>query len=78
MCLTYALQYYDKVLLGHAAIFGLIKDTHLDGGPLRFVHFLQEDHLQILTYISYSNASMIFYVGYIVGCYPVCKQMNPH
>ncbi|KIW29538.1 uncharacterized protein PV07_05350 [Cladophialophora immunda] len=52
MCITYALQYYDKVLLGHAAIYGLIADLNLQG-------------------LRYSNASMIFYCGYIAGAFPV-------
>ena len=26
--------------------------------------------------LRYSNVSMIFYVGYIVGCYPVCSAFS--
>lgn len=36
LCLTYALQYYDKVILGHAAVFGLRAHMDLESG-LRWV-----------------------------------------
>lgn len=29
---TYGLQYYDKAMLGQAALFGLVEDLHLDIG----------------------------------------------
>ncbi|CAG8955640.1 hypothetical protein HYFRA_00009594 [Hymenoscyphus fraxineus] len=32
LCLTYGLQYYDKAMLGQAALFGLITDLHLNVG----------------------------------------------
>ncbi|KAE8336588.1 hypothetical protein BDV24DRAFT_178466 [Aspergillus arachidicola] len=54
MCITYGLQYYDKVVLSHAAIFGLLKDLDLVAQPTR-----------------YSNVSMIFYCGYLVGSLPI-------
>ncbi|KAJ4137145.1 hypothetical protein NW768_002726 [Fusarium equiseti] len=53
MCLTYALQYYDKVMIGHGAIFGLREDLDLVQG------------------LRYSNCTMIFFCGFIVGCYPL-------
>ena len=53
MCLTYALQYYDKVMIGHGAIFGLREDLDLVQG------------------LRYSNCTMIFFCGFIIGCYPV-------
>lgn len=62
MCITYGLQYYDKVILGHAAVYGLIQDLGLDVEPSR-----------------YSNASMIFYCGYLLGAFPISylSQMFP-
>ena len=60
MCATYALQYYDKAIIGHAAIFGLREDLDLMEG------------------LRYSNATLIFYCGFILGCYPVsCPQRSP-
>jgi hypothetical protein len=53
MCMTYASQYYDKVMIGHGAIFGLRED------------------LDIIQGLRYSNCTMIFFCGFIVGCYPV-------
>lgn len=32
LCITYGLQYYDKAMLGQAAIFGLVDDLKLDVG----------------------------------------------
>lgn len=51
--MTYALQYYDKVMIGHAAIFGLREDLGIAQG------------------LQYSNCTMIFFCGFILGCYPV-------
>jgi MFS family permease len=56
MCITYALQYYDKVMIGHAAIFGLREDLGIVDG------------------LQYSNCTMIFFCGFIIGCYPVRPQ----
>jgi hypothetical protein len=56
MCFTYALQYYDKVLLSQAAIFGLRTDLGIEDG------------------LKYSWVSLIFYFGYIAGCYPVRQR----
>ncbi|KAF5665259.1 allantoate permease [Fusarium circinatum] len=53
MCMTYAFQYYDKVMIGHGAIFGLRED------------------LDIIQGLRYSNCTMIFFCGFIVGCYPL-------
>jgi hypothetical protein len=36
LCTTYMLQYYDKAMLGQAAIFGLVQDLHLDVGNRYF------------------------------------------
>jgi hypothetical protein len=53
MCTTYALQYYDKAILGQAAVFGIRTDLDLLEGE------------------RYSNTTMVFYCGFIIGCYPV-------
>ncbi|CAI4215980.1 unnamed protein product [Parascedosporium putredinis] len=53
LCLTYSLQYYDKAMLGQAALFGLRTD------------------LDLLTGNRYSMSSSIFYLGFIIGAYPV-------
>ncbi|KAJ5087199.1 major facilitator superfamily domain-containing protein [Penicillium angulare] len=37
MCITYGLQYYDKVVLSHAAVFGLLEDLDMAAYPLRLV-----------------------------------------
>jgi hypothetical protein len=68
MCITYALQYYDKVLLGHAAIYSLIADLKLQG--LRLGDSSQMK-CQTADWNRYSNVSMIFYCGYIAGAFPV-------
>ncbi|KAH8673289.1 major facilitator superfamily domain-containing protein [Xylariales sp. PMI_506] len=53
MCATYALQYYDKAIIGHAAVFGLRTDLDLTQG------------------LRYSNTTLIFYCGFILGSYPL-------
>ncbi|KIL85006.1 hypothetical protein FAVG1_11877 [Fusarium avenaceum] len=37
MCLTYALQYYDKVMIGHSVIIGLREDLNIVQG-LRYLN----------------------------------------
>ncbi|GAA6048564.1 hypothetical protein JCM3770_006555 [Rhodotorula araucariae] len=58
------LQYYDKAVLGSAAIFGIIKDlglstTHVDAAGKTVTSTLR-----------YSTASSAFYWGYIVAVLP--------
>ncbi|KAH8898870.1 MFS general substrate transporter [Thozetella sp. PMI_491] len=53
LCATYSLQYYDKAMLGQAALFGLRTDLELTVGD------------------RYSFSSAIFYLGFIIGAYPV-------
>ncbi|KAG5994962.1 hypothetical protein E4U54_002986 [Claviceps lovelessii] len=53
MCVTYALQYYDKNILSQASLFGIRKDLGLDQGN------------------RFSWCASIFYLGYMVGAYPV-------
>ncbi|KAG5986415.1 hypothetical protein E4U52_000250, partial [Claviceps spartinae] len=53
MCVTYALQFYDKNILSQAALFGLRRDLGLDVGD------------------RFSWCASIFYLGFLVGAYPV-------
>ncbi|KAG6228299.1 hypothetical protein E4U34_004590 [Claviceps purpurea] len=53
MCVTYALQFYDKNILSQAALFGLRRDLGLDVGE------------------RFSWCASIFYLGFLVGAYPV-------
>jgi sugar phosphate permease len=63
MIITYALQYYDKGVLNQASLFGFLTDLDLrvevSPGPP-----------PVYSTIRYSQASMIFYCGYILGVYP--------
>jgi sugar phosphate permease len=63
MVLTNMIQYYDKGVLNQASIFGFIPDLGLSvvvspGPPA------------VVSTIRFSQASMIFYCGYIAGVYP--------
>ncbi|KAG5914542.1 hypothetical protein E4U42_000437, partial [Claviceps africana] len=53
LCVTYALQFYDKNILSQAALFGLRRDLALDQGD------------------RFSWCASIFYLGFLVGAYPV-------
>ncbi|KAG5980916.1 hypothetical protein E4U55_003473, partial [Claviceps digitariae] len=53
MCMTYALQFYDKNILSQAALFGIRQDLGLDQGD------------------RFSWCASIFYLGFLVGAYPV-------
>ena len=63
MIITYALQYYDKGVYNQASLFGFLKDLDLQvlvkAGPP-----------PVYSTLRYSQASMIFYCGYILGVYP--------
>ena len=63
MIITYALQYYDKGVLNQASLFGFLTDldlrTVVKAGPP-----------PVYSTIRYSQVSMIFYCGYILGVYP--------
>src|SRR5271156_815939 len=63
MVITYALQYYDKGVLNQASLFGFLDDLDLrtvvsPGPPI------------VYSTIRYSQVSMIFYCGYVLGVYP--------
>ncbi|KAF2647125.1 allantoate permease [Lophiostoma macrostomum CBS 122681] len=57
---TYGLQYYDKAMLGQAALFGLRTELHLLVGN------------------RYSMAAAIFYLGFIVGAYPLMMLVQKY
>jgi Major Facilitator Superfamily len=63
MIITYALQYYDKGVYNQASLFNFLIDldlrTVLSPGPPT-----------VYSTIRYSQASMIFYCGYLAGVYP--------
>ncbi|ODN73329.1 hypothetical protein, variant [Cryptococcus amylolentus CBS 6039] len=60
MLITYGLQYYDKSVLGTAAIYGIIKDLGLS------------ETINGVTYTTkYSTATAAFYYGYIVAVLPM-------
>ncbi|TNY20536.1 MFS general substrate transporter [Rhodotorula diobovata] len=59
------LQYYDKAVLGSAAIFGIIKDLGLST-----THIDPETGKAVVSTLRYSTASSAFYWGYIVAVLP--------
>ncbi|WVR03089.1 hypothetical protein IAU60_000078 [Kwoniella sp. DSM 27419] len=60
MLVTYGLQYYDKSVLGTAAVYGILKDLDLT----QTIHGV--------TYTTrYSTATAAFYYGYIVAVLPM-------
>ncbi|WVQ94140.1 hypothetical protein IAU59_001218 [Kwoniella sp. CBS 9459] len=60
MLVTYGLQYYDKSVLGTAAVYGILKDLDLTRT------------INGVTYTTrYSTATAAFYYGYIVAVLPM-------
>ncbi|POY76536.1 hypothetical protein BMF94_0377 [Rhodotorula taiwanensis] len=59
------LQYYDKAVLGSAAVFGAIKDLHLST-----THINPATGKAVVSTTRYSTASSAFYWGYIVAVLP--------
>ncbi|KAK6904696.1 allantoate permease [Kwoniella mangroviensis CBS 8886] len=60
MLITYGLQYYDKSVLGTAAVYGILKDLDLTRT------------INGVTYTTrYSTATAAFYYGYIVAVLPM-------
>jgi MFS family permease len=66
MMVTYTLQSYDKGILSAATQFNLNTDL-----GLTTVVGYEADGTPITNNRRYSNASMIFYIGYLVGTYPM-------
>jgi len=59
---TYGIQYIDKVILNTASQFGIIQDLHLS----QIVGY-NAQHVPIVSSQRYSNATLIFYWGYLCG-----------
>jgi MFS family permease len=66
MMVTYTLQSYDKGIMSAATQFGFNTDL----GLTTIVGY-EADGTAITNNQKYSNASMIFYIGYLVGTYPM-------
>ena len=66
MMVTYTLQSYDKGIMSAATQFGFNTDL-----GLTTVIGYEKDGTPITDNTKYSNASMIFYIGYLVGTYPM-------
>ena len=66
MVFTYFLQSYDKGILSSATQFGIEADLHLS----KVIGHTAAGKA-IVSNKKYSNASMIFYVGYLVGTLPM-------
>ncbi|KAJ5280281.1 hypothetical protein N7478_005653 [Penicillium angulare] len=66
MMFTYMLQSYDKGIMSAATQFGFNDDL-----GLTTVIGYEADGTAITNNQRYSNASMIFYIGYLVGTYPM-------
>ncbi|OAA75125.1 Major facilitator superfamily domain, general substrate transporter [Akanthomyces lecanii RCEF 1005] len=66
MMVTYTLQSYDKGVMSAATQFGFNDDLHLTTvtGHDAAGHPITNNK-------KYANASMIFYIGYLVGTYPM-------
>lgn len=66
MMVTYMLQSYDKGILSAATQF----DLNVDLGLTTVIGY-EANGTPITNNKKYSNASMIFYVGYVIGTYPM-------
>ncbi|TQW01067.1 MFS transporter [Cordyceps javanica] len=66
MMVTYTLQSYDKGVMSAATQFGFNEDLHLTA----VVGHDAAGH-PITNNKKYANASMMFYIGYLVGTYPM-------
>ncbi|KAJ5708970.1 hypothetical protein N7493_010304 [Penicillium malachiteum] len=66
MMVTYFLQSYDKGIMSAATQFGFETDLNLE-----YVVGYEADGTAETNSSRYSNASMIFYVGYLIGTYPM-------
>jgi hypothetical protein len=66
MMVTYTLQSYDKGIMSAATQFGFNTDLGLTVLSLG----TRKAGVAITDNQKYSNASMIFYIGYLCGTYP--------
>ncbi|GAA5822235.1 hypothetical protein JCM11251_006271 [Rhodosporidiobolus azoricus] len=65
LLISFGLQYWDKAVMGSAAVFGLIRDMDLSR-----THIDPETGRTITSTLRYSTASAAFYWGYIVAVLP--------
>ncbi|KAM0790032.1 hypothetical protein ACM66B_005361 [Microbotryomycetes sp. NB124-2] len=65
LTISYGLQYYDKAILGSAAIFGIIEDLGLS-----------TTRNGVVSTIRYSTASAAFYWGYAAAVLPVALVLQ--
>jgi MFS family permease len=63
MVITYALQYYDKGVFNQESLFGFLQSLDLEV-------LVSSTPKPTYSTLRYSQASMIFYCGYILGVYP--------
>lgn len=66
MMFTYFLQSYDKGILSSSTQFGILTDLDLEK-----VVGHEANGTAIISEKRYSNASMVFYLGYLVGTWPM-------
>lgn len=71
MMVTYTLQSYDKGIMSAATQFGFNTDL-----GLTTIIGHQQNGTPITNNQKYSNAAMIFYIGYLCGTYP-SMQLHP-
>ena len=71
MMFTYFLQSYDKGIMSAATQFGFNTDL-----GLTVVTGYTKAGVAITNNQRYSNASMIFYIGYLVGTYPMMVSLT--
>ncbi|ORX39437.1 major facilitator superfamily domain-containing protein [Kockovaella imperatae] len=66
MMVTYFLQAYDKGILSSSTQFGILDDLHLSKviGHTKSGKAITDNK-------KFANVSMIFYIGYLVGTYPM-------
>ncbi|GAA5987464.1 hypothetical protein JCM11641_003837 [Rhodosporidiobolus odoratus] len=65
LLVSFGLQYWDKAVMGSAAVFGLLKDLHLTTS-----HINPETGKTVVSTLRYSTASASFYWGYIAAVLP--------
>lgn len=68
MGFTYFLQAYDKGIISAATQFGILDDLQLE-----MVIGHTASGQAITDNKRYSNCSFIFYIGYLVGTYPMSE-----
>ncbi|BGP17937.1 hypothetical protein JCM10213_003945 [Rhodosporidiobolus nylandii] len=65
LLVSFGLQYWDKAVMGSAAVFGLLNDL-----DLKTTHINPETGKAVVSTLRYSTASAAFYYGYIAMVLP--------